>query len=53
MMKEILELIAELARETAEWDGGSSSGVVYTSAHWRKRLKEIARKADELARKQP
>lgn len=50
-MKEVLELIAALAYETAEWQGGTADGgVAYTSAVWRERIKEIARKAEELAK---
>lgn len=52
-MKEVFELIAELARETAEWHGGADSGVAYAHANWRIRLKEIAMKAEALAKEQP
>jgi hypothetical protein len=47
-MNEVLQLIAELARETAAWRGGTHEGVAYTAAEWRGRLEQIARRAESL-----
>lgn len=47
--KAILALIADLAKATAEWQGGSNMGCAYTSFDWRKKLGDIATRAERLA----
>jgi hypothetical protein len=48
IVSDILQIIADLARETASLSGGTHEGVVYTAAEWRERLEQIARRAEEL-----
>lgn len=50
-MKELAELIADLAREAAKVEGGAHEGVIYTNSNWRSRLEDIARRADALSNK--
>ena len=48
-MKELAELIAELARVAKDLEGGTNEGAFYTYAGWREQLEAVAKRADELA----
>jgi hypothetical protein len=46
--KQILRLVADLARAAAEWRGGAHEGVAYTDSQWREKLEVIAKRAEAL-----
>lgn len=46
---DLCDIVADLARVTSEWQGGSHDGGHYVSAQWRGDLNAVAKRAKRLA----